>query len=104
MGFVRGRAGIDEVRRRGVEPTPVGDGVWNELGDVVLAQELRDPVGGHELVEQSREVVGDALAIDADGEALSSERLLAVGQLQLLAVSGLVELEVERQDGVRNDG
>ena len=87
-----------------VEPTPVGNGVGGELGSVVTAEECRRAAFESESVEHRRHVVGGAVPSDLDSKTLSGEQILDVEELEGSSVARLVELEVERPDGVRDDG
>ncbi|HEY5304195.1 MAG TPA: hypothetical protein VIJ86_09085 [Acidimicrobiales bacterium] len=83
MSVLPGQAAVDERGHR----------------TVVAAQIGPDTVMGDEAIEHVGHVVGGDGAFDLSDQALFGEDALDVEQLELLAVAGLVELNVRGPDG-----
>src|SRR5918993_1147470 len=102
-GVLPRRTGIDEHGGDIVEPTPVGNGVSDELGTIVEPDEPRRATSRGEAVEGGDHGVGVDGAIDDDRRALARVLVDDVEQLEGAAVDGDVELEVHRPQSVRAD-
>ena len=103
-GVLPGRARIDEHACGAVGCAPLGDDDRDELGAVVETDERRCPAPlDHDPVKHGDDVIGGDRVLDSDLEALAGELVDDVEHLHLSAVDGVVELEVQRPQGVRSD-
>ena len=102
-GVLPRRAGLDEDRRRRVEPAPVRDGMSDELRTIVKPEIHGIATLAGDLVQDCNDVIGVDRAVDHGGKCFPRELVDDVQNLDRPAVRGLVELEVGRPDDIRCD-